>query len=133
MTNPGEQQPIIEHVPGMPPVDESQLPNRNVVPIADNDVTPAMMNHAIGSPYNRIGAGLLEKPAETVAIPPQAQHAAETVLAGAGVVVETPSAAEQGNDLSEADRNKIRQEVTKNIALTQMHGSINFNTPKAEQ
>jgi hypothetical protein len=61
----GEAQPIIDHVPGMEPFDESQLPSREVAPVMPNDVTPQMRNHAIGTPYNQLGGGILEKPAST--------------------------------------------------------------------
>ena len=121
-------QPMIDQVPGMAPFDESQLPNRGVVPIAPENVTPAMMNHAIGSPYNKAALSF-EKPAE---VAPAAQHAAGATLEAANVVLDTESVVQpqQGNELSEADRAKIRQEVNKNISLTQTYGSTNFNQSK---
>lgn len=89
MTNPNQPQPIIDAVPGMATFDESQLPSRGVVPIPNEAVTPAMMNHAIGSPYNQLGGGRLEKPAaaseqggEAV---PAAQHVGGTALEAAGM------------------------------------------------
>jgi hypothetical protein len=76
-------QPIIDSVPGMEPFDESQLPSRDVVPIAPGDVTPQMMNHAIASPYNQVGGGILEKSANTeqqIDVPVAAQHAAAKAI-----------------------------------------------------
>lgn len=131
-----EHPPIIDSVPGMAPFDQSQLPNANVVPIAPEDVTPAMMNHAINSPYNRVGGAVLEKPAdaaETDAKPAEeVQHVAAKALEGAGVATEDKYAVvgQPGNGLSDFDRQQIRESVSKNIDLTKKYGSINVNAPK---
>lgn len=148
---PGEQQPIIDSMPGYEGQGAAVEPSRGTIPIQNFQGDPSRVLGHPSNPATQIfekGFGGEVEPAKLQA----AEHVGDVVTDAAGVTLEQPAAVpaaneydalfdpnhepepfpgeQQGNNLTEAEQAKIRQEVAKNVSITQAYGSQYFNNPK---
>jgi hypothetical protein len=112
MTNSAEQQPIIDGVPNFAPKDAENV----------DATVSAEVQHAGAAGVE--AAGVEYAPLDLPEPHPYAQ------LLNPGPEQAPAPAAQQGNNLSETDRQQVREQVNKNITLTQMYGPSHFNVPK---
>ena len=131
----GEAQPIIDHVPGVAPYEGPLSTDWAQQPAEGFQGDPSKVIGHPDNPFSGAGAAYAEHMQggkDTQKENAAAQHAGSPIVEASGVELNTevPAAAQQANNLSEAERTAIRQSVAKNSDLTKRFGSTYFNQPK---